>query len=463
MKAKLNIFTIFTLILPLIAKESMTNPFKRKLFTTKTSYNNSIPSFIEFLKTNPLNEHAGIKFNSEKNIPKCCEPVQLSWTLRHGSRYPSLKDIIGCDITFNKIKLYLQHHKDDQLSQNLFHWTNNFTVEQAQELHPVGAEEHYEIGRRVGKTYQSLWRTADNKDIVFESSSKSRSFDSAHNFIQGLKHTSEFNHSNVVIDNTLTRFFDGCKKFAKTEKSDKILSEFHKFKNGKYMSEALERLNARLGVTDPSLLDTGDVKNVYTTCGFETGLLGLDSGWCYLLEDRDLEVVEYLMELKHYWVTSYGYELGYSISCPILSSIFNGFDEAIQAIQTGNRYTKAVFRFGHAETIMPFLCLLGLFKDPLPLSAENFAQHNNRQFRTSLMAPMAANIGLNLYRCQCNGQENVEDYMVELVVNEQKLRFPGCEDYLCPYSFIKDLYKKIQSNCNFDEMCELDGDQKDEL
>ena len=71
-------------------------------------------------------------------------------------------------------------------------------------------------------------------------------------------------------------------------------------------------------------------------------------------------------------------------------------------------YKKAVFWFGHAETLLPIISLLGLFNQSVPMTSKTFSErlkllkdHNQRfsTFRAANIVPFAGNVGLDLYHC----------------------------------------------------------------
>jgi hypothetical protein len=55
------------------------------------------------------------------------------------------------------------------------------------------------------------------------------------------------------------------------------------------------------------------------------------------------------------------------------------------------------WRFAHDSTILPFGCLLGLFKDEQPMTSDHILW--SRKFRTSRMIPFASNAAFVLYEC----------------------------------------------------------------
>lgn len=132
-------------------------------------------------------------------------------------------------------------------------------------------------------------------------------------------------------------------------------------------------------------------------------------------------------------------------------------------------YIIGQFAFGHAETLGPLYTALGLFNDSTPLRADNFKEHEDRLFRSSLILPFGANLQLILYECEpqdlkANEDDDAEhhpEYFVKLLVNEEPQLLPGCDEFLCPYSIIRDKYKAQVENCNFSQICKWHP--KDEL
>ena len=103
---------------------------------------------------------------------------------------------------------------------------------------------------------------------------------------------------------------------------------------------------------------------------------------------EDREVLEYLGDLKHYYKvlkkdflinkkflkTSYGFYINYGQATPLLAhmiEIVERFKNDAQSPPCAKLY------FGHAETVVPLISLLGLFDGP-PLTAEGFLLSKHR-------------------------------------------------------------------------------------
>ena len=121
------------------------------------------------------------------------------------------------------------------------------------------------------------------------------------------------------------------------------------------------------------------------------------------------------------------------------------------------RPRKAVLRFGHAETLLPLLALLGLHNDQPKLRAGNHEIHKNRQFKTSKISPFSSNVMFVLYECD---EDTVDDlrldkYMVQMLINETPEIIPGCEHSFCSFNSFKSHYQHILDSCDFEDICKL--------
>lgn len=98
-----------------------------------------------------------------------------------------------------------------------------------------------------------------------------------------------------------------------------------------------------------------------------------------------------------------------------------------------------------------------MFKDSEPLLAQNFQQHLNRKFKSSLLTPFASNVAFVLNDC------NNEDYKISVLVNELpvgklnagKLACVSSDEMnesICNYHDLK-LLLSDSLESNFEELC----------
>jgi hypothetical protein len=86
----------------------------------------------------------------------------------------------------------------------------------------------------------------------------------------------------------------------------------------------------------------------------------------------------------------------------------------------------------------------------------------DRKFKTSIIAPFAANVQFVAYEC---GGQFPENRLVEVLVNERQMVLPGCEEYgvFCPLSVVNTTYASAvgteasNSQCQWDSMCGADA------
>jgi len=120
----------------------------------------------------------------------------------------------------------------------------------------------------------------------------------------------------------------------------------------------------------------------------------------------------------------------------------------MQKINGTDKFTKAFLRFGHAETILPLLSILGLYKDDFPLKWDTkFDILRTRKWRMSEISSFSSNVVFILHNCSTG-------YLVETQHNEGQVILEGCNgEVFCPYDlFLKKL--DFINTCNFDKMCE---------
>eukprot|EP01121_Diplochlamys_sp_Union-15-3_P009567 TRINITY_DN2606_c0_g3_i4.p1 TRINITY_DN2606_c0_g3~~TRINITY_DN2606_c0_g3_i4.p1 ORF type:complete len:186 (-),score=9.83 TRINITY_DN2606_c0_g3_i4:88-645(-) len=184
---------------------------------------------------------------------------------------------------------------------------------------------------------------------------------------------------------------------------------------------------------------------MYSACTYDVSVFNITDQWCSLFTKEDFYNFEYYSDLSNYYVKGYGIPLSYQIGCSLIQEFVDIFDSVINGSQL---IQKAKFRFAHAETLLPFLSLLGLFRDPEPLrhdSDPNFI--NNRLWKTSVIASYASNIKLILYSCP-------DRYRVKAVHNEVEYLIPGCDDLYCTYSVFKSTMAPVLA-LNFDRLCNI--------
>ncbi|XP_062586200.1 multiple inositol polyphosphate phosphatase 1-like [Saccostrea cucullata] len=387
---------------------------------------------------------------------KACQVIHLNAVLRHGARYPSLKWIKRMSTLHKKL---LENGVDERFPF-LRTWTNPFPEESDKIIAELGQQEQELLGERFARRFNLLF-DEDMDSVRVVSSSKQRSHASSLAFYSGLSQTvlGEENTIKPEINDIAMRFHDNCVHFSETvDKNKTATSEYSKFKYGPEVADIAKKLSVVLGLPEEAGVTPDDLNTIHQLCAFEEALTESGSQWCQFLNEENLEVIQYMNDLKQYWKKMYGHDISSAMSCPLVSSIFTALDKVIQANNADEDFEAAVFGFGHAETLAPLYAALGLFKDDPQLKADNFKIHqNNRQFRASKVLPFSGNFAVALFQCDSVDEQDVmnddSEYVVKFYVNEKPVNIPACGKKVCPYDQVRDYYKGQVDKCEFHKMC----------
>uniref|UniRef100_A0A2K5K1J6 Multiple inositol polyphosphate phosphatase 1 n=2 Tax=Colobus angolensis palliatus TaxID=336983 RepID=A0A2K5K1J6_COLAP len=257
------------------------------------------------------------------------------------------------------------------------------------------------------------------------------------------------------VNDKLMRFFDHCKKFlTEVEKNATALYHVEAFKTGPEMQNILKKVAATLQVPVNDL-NADLIQVAFFTCSFDLAIKGVKSPWCDVFDIDDAKVLEYLNDLKQYWKRGYGYTINSRSSCTLFQDIFQHLDKAVEQKQRSQPISSPVIlQFGHAETLLPLLSLMGYFKDKEPLTAYNYKEQTHRKFRSGHIVPYASNLIFVLYHCE-NAKTPKEQFRVQMLLNEKVLPLAYSQETVSFYEDLKNHYKDILQSCQTSEECEL--------
>ncbi|KAJ6902349.1 LOW QUALITY PROTEIN: multiple inositol polyphosphate phosphatase 1-like isoform X1 [Populus alba x Populus x berolinensis] len=159
---------------------------------------------------------------------------------------------------------------------------------------------------------------------------------------------------------------------------------------------------------------------------------------------------------------------------PLLEDVVQSMEQAIKAKEGNYKlsnagvcvlksmllevYEKARLRFAHAETVVPFSCLLGLFLDgsefqkiqreePLELPPK---PPQSRNWRGRTVAPFAGNNMLVLHSCPSNSESK---YFVQVLHNEHPILMAGCGSDFCPFEEFKEKIVAPHLKHDYNSLC----------
>lgn len=432
------------------------------------------PSFSEKTRLKFASKTPYQKRNITFEAPKNCEPLHVSMVLRHGTRYPSRKDVGKIDKMLKVVNEAFNSRTQKLIGDLRFPWKNPFSRTHDKLLAPVGEQEMYDIAKEMLKRFPSLLsRPYHPQDFDFISTGTSRAAQSAMAFAYGLFEgrgqlgPSLFQpvavQSRAVDNDPLLRFFDLCPKYlTEVAENETALLEYKNFKHGEEMKIVLQKVLNKIGIHSSAFSDD-NIVGMYTACIFEVAIFNRENTWCQLFDEEDSLVLEYLFDLKHYWKRGHGYPISYKIGCPLLEKIVSSLKNATDSTSEEKKY--GTFMFAHGETLQPLYTLLGLFKDREDLRADNFFKQLERKYKTGYIVPFGANIAFIMYKCNENDvtafkeSESLEPhhFMVQVFVNEELVALPCCgEQTECPWeTFLQCFDGKPNGSCNLSSLCSV--------
>ncbi|XP_076024044.1 multiple inositol polyphosphate phosphatase 1-like [Genypterus blacodes] len=379
-----------------------------------------------------------------------CVPVHLTAVIRHGSRYPTAKNIRRIHKLADLVRTEASRGPGDELRR----WDMWYTEDMDGQLVDKGRDDLRLLARRLAAMFPSLLSEENGRrrQIRLDSSSKHRCVSSVEAFQQGLHQSwgvKDVQYSHQVNDE-LMRFFERCRGYVEgVENNRTALVEEEKFKWGEEMEGVRRRMAERLGLPHHRL--TPDlVEAAFILCSYELSIRSLHSPWCFLFDEDDAKVLEYKSDLKQYWKRSHGHVISSLSSCPLFHHIFRTLDRAGRPRRTEEAPPEpASILVGHGETLLPLLSLLGLYKDQTPPTAQNYNTQHSRSFRTSRIVPYAANLLFVLYDCQRGPR-------LQMLLNETPVQFPGLDGQDAPlYRDVRANYRHLLDGCDFYKECEV--------
>lgn len=181
---------------------------------------------------------------------------------------------------------------------------------------------------------------------------------------------------------------------------------------------------------------------------FDIALYNTYSNWCTLVNKQLVDSLDFAEDIESFYEQGAGYKINYEIASVLLKDVYAFIKDFI----AGTTQVVGNFRFAHAETTLPLMTLLG-YGDRAPLLASYTAdQVALRGFRTSILAPLAANIDFRLYRSKADASK----YFVQVLVNEKVAALPGCGGKVfCELSKVEQLWSYYLNTYDFDADCKV--------
>ena len=153
----------------------------------------------------------------------------------------------------------------------------------------------------------------------------------------------------------------------------------------------------------------------------------------------------YYKDLKKIMEDGPGNDINLKVACPMMKDLKRAFDTKAEK---GRK--KGTFYFSHSTTMMLLLNLLGVSRDRYEITHDSYGteEAERRNFRASLLTPMAANVAFVLFECSelSKGDKVVYKKKVVGYHNEKPISFQGCNGIYCDWKRFKRIFK-VPTTC----------------
>ncbi|XAR65971.1 Multiple inositol-polyphosphate phosphatase [Bertholletia excelsa] len=407
-------------------------------------------------------------------IPDQCTPIHLNLLARHGTRAPTTRRLKELNDLAVRIRVLLHDAKVQKLALEklpawFWGWESPWKGKiKGGDLLVEGENELYNLGIRIREKYPQVFNGEYHPKVyAIKATQVPRASASAVAFGMGLfSQTGNLGvgrdrafavYSENRASDILLRFHDCCRNYKAYRESQKpaVL---------KLKAPVLDEVTAALSDRYKLNFTRQDTSSLWFLCKQEASLLNITNQACALFTPSEVASMEWTDDLELFILKGYGNELNYRMGVPLLGDVVQSMEQAIKAkeesLEDGS-FEKARLRFAHAETLLPFSCLIGLFREgdefkkilkeqPLNLPPK---PPQRRNWRGSKVAPFAGNNMLVLYSCPTQSSNK---YFVQVLHNEHPIPMPGCGNFdFCPYEVFKKRIVAPHLKYNYNTICNL--------
>jgi len=402
------------------------------------------------------------------------EVVMVWAVVRHGSRCPTphrFRDTVRLDSMLANLTDWCPRERPYRIG--------SCVLEDAGMLTEKGQVEMYELGQRMRARFPSLFKSRYSPiryDI--QSSHPFRALQSAYSFAEGVfggtGNLGPANSQPIAIrtaDERMLYFHKACEKYRrhKVAMREDPRSPVMAFEHR--LISILQAVEARLNL-QPNDLSLRDLRTAWDSCKFG------DDRFCALFNKSDAEILEFRDDLASYYEKGYGAGFNQRISCKLVDDLVSALNATVDAGLSMRRFkgkktkknTRPVrLRFAHAETLYALLPVLGLHKDPTPLTPNDDLQKIRQRKWDSSMMPFASSIQVSITKCFApakTGSPKEPTMIVKLLHNEIPMDIPICgldaSGHCTVSRFLNALKRAGSRRQTFDDMCRLPNLRKAE-
>lgn len=332
-----------------------------------------------------------------------CAPSKFWFYTRHAARLPGVNDIGRMQDIRTQVDNIISAGNAGRgtLCQPDFNLINtwqfdpNITVAIEQFLTVAGWNEMKDISQRYQRAFPGILLPSYNRQhFTFRHTNRQRTQATIRAFADGIF---GFNgYQQVVVEPTpepdsLLRPHDNCALYDAV--SDNTVQRAA-WQNGAQFQAMMNLVNDKLGLTGNQRLSARQTRTLWDICNFEQLWdMSTPAPFCGAFSFNDNLVLEYFEDLDFYYNSGFGgpRRLFENLNCHLIQDLLDFLENDI-----GQERVRV---YGtHSTAFQLFLVTLGVFGNDAPLTAANFAQQSNREWKSSLISPMATNIAAVRYK-----------------------------------------------------------------
>ncbi|KAL7211876.1 hypothetical protein ACSBR2_014685 [Camellia fascicularis] len=310
----------------------------------------------------------------DPNKPKRPPIKILVSQAKHGTRATTKEKLKELNDLAMHMEVLLQDAKEQKLAlQKVPAWFRGWKSPwqgklKGGELISEGEDELYNLGVRTRDKFPQLFNEDYHPDVyAIKATQIPRASASAVAFGMGLLSgrgnlgpgsnqafavTSESRASDILL-----RFHDCCQNYKAYRKSQEpsVL---------KLKEPALDEITHALVGRYNLNFTRQDISSLWVLCKQEASLLNITDQACALFTPSEVVLLEWTDDLELFILKGYGNALNYQMGVPLLEDVVQSMEQAIMAKEEEHApgcYEKARLQVAHAETLLPFSCLIGLF------------------------------------------------------------------------------------------------------
>ncbi|KAI3497730.1 hypothetical protein L1887_33234 [Cichorium endivia] len=156
----------------------------------------------------------------------------------------------------------------------------------------------------------------------------------------------------------MLRFHDCCQNYREITKNQESVQ--------KLKQPVFDEITVLLAARYELNFTWNDISSLWFLCKQEASLFNITDQACGLFTEDEVNLLEWTDDMETFILRGYGNSLNYRMGVPLLEDVISSMEQAIIANKEGHAagsYEKARLWFAHAETLVPFSCLIGLFID----------------------------------------------------------------------------------------------------